>query len=237
MFLSSAASTAGLEVGAIEISGQLETGESEVLAALKLDKRGSLFGLDLTKVRARVMRLPWVEAVTIRKYYPDKLAISLREKQPFAVWQRDKTLRIVEGDGKVIVEIPAGERLSNRISLLPRIVGKGAEKRAAELFELVSPYPTLKSQVNAYVRVADRRWNIVLGGDLVIQLPEGNAPRALAAVATMDRERQLLSRAITAVDMRLKNRMVLRLLPDAAEQRRITAKDKLKQMHQAEKSI
>ena len=237
LFLSSAASTAGLQLGAIQISGQLETGEDEVLAALELNRGDLLFGLDLKKARARVMKLAWIEAVTIRKYYPDKLEISLLEKQPFAVWQRDKTLRIVEGDGKVIAEIPAGEGLSNRISMLPRIVGKGAEKRAAELFELVSPYPTLKSRINAYVRVADRRWNIVLGGDLVIRLPEHNAPRALAAVATMERERQLFSRAITVVDMRLKNRMVLRLAPGAAEQRRVTIKENLEQMRQAEKSI
>jgi cell division protein FtsQ len=235
--MSSAASSAGLKVDAIKISGQLETAEKDVLAALDLENHGALLGLDLRDARARLAKLPWVEQVSIRKLFPGTLEVSLIEKRPFAVWQRDEQLNVIEGNGQIITKIAGQQRLSARHALLPRIVGRGAEKLAAELFVLVSAHPSIASRVGSYVRVADRRWDILLRNNIVVQLPEHNERLALAAVVKMDHERQLLSRAIEVVDMRLPDRMVLRMDPEAAEKRRISIKDRSKRMFKAEKSI
>ncbi len=234
--MSSAASTVGLKVDAIRISGQVETEERDVLQALDLDSHGALLGLDLNEARARVVKLPWVEQVAIRKLFPGTLEVSIVEKKPFAVWQRDEKLNIIEGNGAVISRIEP-DSLSVRHAMLPQIIGEGAEKRAARLFDLVSQYPSIVSRVDRFVRVADRRWNIMLRNNVVIELPEYQEDAALAAVVKMDRERQLLSRAISVVDMRLANRMVLRLTPEAAEKRRISVKERAKRMRRAEKSI
>ncbi len=235
--LSSAASTAGLKVDAIRISGQIETTEGDVLSALDLNNHGALLGLDLQEARTRVLNLPWVEQVSLRKYFPDRLDVTLVEKKPFAVWQQDGQFRVIESDGKVISRIAGFSRPESRLAMLPRIIGKGAEKRAPELFTLVSSYPSIVSRVSSFVRVADRRWDIRLRNDIVVQLPELNESSALAVVVKMDRERQLLSRAINVVDMRLTDRMVLRMEPDAAEKRRISVEQRSKRMHKAEKSI
>ncbi len=235
--LTSAAATAGLKVDAIRISGQIETIEGDVLSALDLENHVALLGLDLREARTRVLNLPWVEQVSLRKYFPDRLDVTLVEKTPFAVWQQDGQLQAIESDGKVIARIPGFSTPDSRLAMLPRIIGKGAEKRAPELFELVSSYPSIVSRVSSFVRVADRRWDIRLRNDIVVQLPEQHERSALAVVVKMDRERQLLSLAIDVVDMRLADRMVLRMEPDAAEKRRTTVKQRTKRMHKAEKSI
>ncbi len=235
--LSSAASSAGLKVDAIRISGQIETEEGEVLAALDLVNNSALLGLDLQDARQRLMALPWIEQVSLRKYFPDKLEIELVEKKPFAVWQNDGQFSVIESDGKIIARIAGFRHPRSRLAMLPRIVGKGAEKRAPELFELVSSYPSMVSRVSSFVRVADRRWDIQLRNNVIVQLPERREKLALASVMKLDRERQLLSRAIEAVDMRLEDRMVLRLEPEAADKRRISVKERYKRMRKAEKSI
>jgi cell division protein FtsQ len=233
----SAASSAGLKVGAIRISGQLETRESDVLAALDLERNRALLGLDLQKARERLVKLPWVEQVSIRKFFPETLEISLTEKQPFAVWQRNEQLNIIEGNGRVITKIARSAGLSPRLAMLPRIIGRGAEKLAPDLFALVSAHPSIVSRVSSYVRVADRRWDILLRNNIVLQLPAHQEREALAAIVQMDKQRQLLSRAIKAVDMRLADRVVLRLEPGVAEKRRISIKQRSKRLVLAEKSI
>lgn len=235
--MSSAASTAGLKVDAIKISGQLETEERDVLAALDLESHGALLGLDLREARKRLAMLPWVEQVSIRKLFPGTLEVALVEKRPFAIWQRDEQLNVIEGNGKIITKIARSAGLSARHAALPRIVGEGAEKLAGELFTLVSVHPSIVSRVGSYVRVADRRWDILLRNNIVVQLPERYQWAALAAVVKMDQERQLLSRAIEVVDMRLADRMVLRMSPEAAEKRRVSVKGRSKRMVKAEKSI
>ncbi len=235
--VSSAASTAGLDVGSIKISGQVETSEADVLAALDLNSHGALLGFDLRQARERLIGLDWVEEVSIRKLFPNRLEVSLVEKQPFALWQQDQHLSVIETNGKIIARLGDAGELSQRHASLPRIVGEGAEKRAAQLFSMMSPYPSVYSRVASYVRVADRRWDILLRNDLVIQLPEIGARSALATIIKLDGERQLLSREIDIVDVRLSDRMVLRVQPAAAAKRNAMIKLRSKRMRKAEKSI
>lgn len=234
--VSSAAYTAGLDVGAIKISGQVETTEADVLAALRLSSHSALLGFDVHQARERLIGLDWVEEVSIRKLFPGRLEISLVEKKPFALWQRDRHLSVIETSGEIITRLDDAGELSVFHAGLPQIVGEGAEKRAAKLFLMMSPYPSVYSRVASYVRVADRRWNILLRNNLIIQLPEIGAGSALAAVVKLDRQRQLLSREIDVVDMRLSDRMVLRVQPAAAAKRKAMIGLRSKRMRNAEKS-
>jgi len=235
--VSSAATTAGFRVEAIQISGQVETSEADVLEALGLGVEKTLLGLDLRQARKRLNALDWIEDVSIRKLFPDRLDITLSEKQPFALWQQDRQLMVIETNGNIITRLGGAELLSSGQAVLPRIIGRGADKSAAKLFDLVSGFPTIFTRVASYVRVADRRWNIMLRNNLVIQLPETGERLALSSVVRLDRERQLLSRQIENIDMRLADRMVIRLMPEAAAARRKLVKQRSKRMRQAEKSI
>ncbi len=235
--VSSAASTAGLDVGAIKISGQVETSEADVLAALRIKPHGALLGFDVHQARSRLIELDWVEDVTIRKLFPNRLEVSLVEKRPFAVWQQDKHLSVIEINGEVITRLVNGRALSVYHKMLPQIIGEGAEMRAAKLFSMMSLYPTIAPRVASYVRVADRRWDVLLRNGLVIQLPEVGARSALTAVAKLDEQRKLLSREIDIVDMRVSDRMVLRVQPAAAAKRKAMIELRSKRMRKAEKSI
>jgi cell division protein FtsQ len=113
---------------------------------------------------------------------------------------------------------------------LPLVVGGGAQARAKEFLALLEPYPTLRDFVRAAVLVGERRWNLRLKNGIDVELPESGAATALAQLVALDREKNLITRDIAVIDLRLPDRVTVRL-SDGAAQARIDAikeKDKSK---------
>ena len=61
-----------------------------------------------------------------------------------------------------------------------------------------------------------------------MRLPENDVGNALATLTKLDQEDRLFSRDITAIDMRLPDRLTVRLSEDAAKAREDLFKDKKK---------
>ena len=109
---------------------------------------------------------------------------------------------------------------------LPLVVGSGAATRAREFLALLDAHPEIREQVRASVLVAERRWNLKLKNGLDVRLPEADVPRALDTLAELDRDRHLISRDITAIDLRLPDRVSVHLSDEAAQAREDALKDK-----------
>jgi cell division protein FtsQ len=76
--------------------------------------------------------------------------------------------------------------------------------------------------------VADRRWNLRLKNGIDVRLPETNVEQALDRLVALDREKKILSRDILAIDLRLPDRVTVRLSDAAAAAREEALKDKKK---------
>ena len=217
----------GFAVDDVRVSGNREVSDIDILQVLSLDGWTSLIGLGADKVRESVVAMPWVESATVRKIYPTTLEIALVEKQPFAIWQHDGELSLVERTGAPIVPFT-----SERFASLPLVVGEGAAAHAADIVSLVASYPALAERVRGYVRIADRRWDLRLDNGVVLKLPETGEARALEWLMSLDASDELLSRDIGAVDLRLSDRLVVQLTPDGLKQREAD----VKAMEKAEKA-
>jgi cell division protein FtsQ len=213
----------GLGIQKVEITGQSETSEVDVLSALDIDSSPSLVTFDVDAARARVEALPWVRHATIRKLYPGTLRVAVSERSPFAVWQHDGTVSLVDHDGKLIVD-----GIDDRYASLPFVVGPGAGLRAGEFAALVAGAPSLDHRVRAGVLVSSRRWNVVLDNGVELLLPEEDPGGALNAVAALEGQSGLLDRDIAAVDLRIANRLVVRLTDSgiAARDAALAAREK-----------
>jgi cell division protein FtsQ len=55
---------------------------------------GSFFSVDLLKIRHQLELLPWVDSVTIRRVWPDRLQVRVKEQQPLAFWGEDAMLNL-----------------------------------------------------------------------------------------------------------------------------------------------
>jgi cell division protein FtsQ len=113
-----------------------------------------------------------------------------------------------------------------RLIRLPLVVGRGAELRAKEFLAILARYPDLRDQVRASVLIGERRWNLRLRNGLDIRLPETKVEQALITLAQLDKDKKLLSRDIVSVDLRLPDRVTVRLSEAAAAARAEALKDK-----------
>lgn len=196
-----ALSLAGLGIDDVRIAGQVETSQLAILERLETGGR-ALPTFDAAAARERVAALPWVADVTVRKVYPDGLEVAVTERTAFALWQHDGDIHLIDRDGTIIV--PFDEP---RFANLPLVVGEGANRRAASFLAKLADRPELAQRTRAAVLVGGRRWDIVLDNEMVVKLPESGADDAIAEIVRLDREHELLSRNVSAVDLRLPDRI------------------------------
>jgi cell division protein FtsQ len=80
--------------------------------------------------------------------------------------------------------------------------------------------------LKASIFVAERRWNLRLNNGLDVRLPEAGVEQALERLVALDHDKKLLSRDIVSVDLRLPDRVTVRLSDAAAQARDEALKDK-----------
>ena len=90
------------------------------------------------------------------------------------------------------------------------VVGQGADTAIPEALELFEVSAPIADRLRGFLRVGERRWDVVLTRDQRIKLPEEGAVTALQKVIALDRAQDLLARDIAVVDFRNPARPVLR---------------------------
>ncbi len=219
----SAANAAGFRIAAISLTGPKEISREEILTNAGVTGRASLLFLDAAAARTRLLANPWIAEAAVLKLYPDRLQITITERQAFALWQKDGRVSVIAADGTVLERF-----VENRYLGLPLVVGRGAQRQAKDFLAIVDRYPDIRSAARASVLVAERRWNLRLNNGIDVRLPEANVEQALDRLVALDRDKKLLSRDIVAVDLRLSDRVTVRLSDAAAQARDDALKDKKK---------
>lgn len=205
-----AANATGFGISEIALDGQHNLSRKAILAAAGITGRTSLLFLDAHAARARLMKNPWVAEATVLKLYPSRLRIGITERKPFALWQKDRRVSLIAADGTVLESYAPQRFLS-----LPLVVGAGAQHEAHGFLALVKRYPSIARKVRAAALVAQRRWNLYLKDGVEVLLPEADPAHALDTLVDLDRDKKLLSRDIVRVDLRLGDRVTVRLSDDA----------------------
>src|SRR5262249_16573889 len=128
--------------------------------------------------------------------------------------QPTRTGNVIAEDGTVLQPF-----VEDRYRGLPLVVGSGAGRRAKDFIGLLDRYPEIRSALSASVLVAERRWNLRLTNGMDVRLPENDLQAALDRLVKLDHDKKLLSRDIASIDLRLPDRVTVRL-SDAATQAR-----------------
>lgn len=215
-----AANSVGFRITEVALAGEHEVSREDVLALAGITGRSSLLFLDPAQARTRLLTNPWIAEATVLKLYPGRLHIGIKERKAFALWQQDRRVYLIAADGTVLEPY-----VPQRFIALPLVVGSGAEHEALAFLKLVTRYPDIAKQVEASVLVADRRWNLHLKGGLEVLLPQDEPAHALQTLVALDRDKKLLSRDIVAVDLRLADRVTVRLADGVAAAREKALKD------------
>jgi cell division protein FtsQ len=216
-----AANLAGFRIASIALAGQRHLTREEILTSAGVTGRSSLLFLDAADARARLKANPWIAEATVLKLYPGRLHIAVTEREAFALWQKDGKITVIADDGTVV-----DDDVPRRFANLPLVVGNGAETRAKDFLALIAQYPLVRERLRAAVLVAERRWNLVLDNGIDVRLPERDVEHALDMLIQLDRDKKLLSRDIAAIDLRLSDRVTVRLSDDAFAARQEVLKER-----------
>jgi cell division protein FtsQ len=195
---------AGLTVDEVLVEGRTESTRDQLLAAIGVKRNDPILAIDTGAIRDRILALGWVADAVVQRRLPGTLFVSIEERKAIAIWQHKGKFVLIDAGGAVI-----GTDGMDRYSDLKIVVGNDAPKHATELLEMLATAPQLMQRVRAAVWVGDRRWNLRLDDGIDIQLPETEPQMAWARLVQLDRDRQLLSQNVIAVDLRFGDRLVV----------------------------
>lgn len=196
----------GLVVTDIKVEGRQTTDAATILAALGAARGTPILAISPERAQQRLESLPWVRSASIERRLPGTLFVRLVERRPLAVWQHAGKQELIDRHGEVIAVGNLG-----RFARLPTVVGDDAAKEAAGLLAMLAQEPKLAARVTAAIWVDDRRWNLRLDNMVNVLLPEEGTAAAWAQLAALEDSDKVLERDVRSVDMRLPDRLVLKV--------------------------
>lgn len=203
----------GLVVADIKVEGRETTDRETILTALGAGPGTPILALSPRRAKEQLEALPWIRSAVVERRLPDTLYVRLVERKPLALWQHGGKLELIDHEGAVI----RVTRL-DRFAKLPMVVGENAAPHAAELLDMLATEPDLAARVSAAIRVGDRRWNLRIDNTIDVLLPAEAAVSAWAQLARLERSSAILKRDVQTVDVRLPDRLVLRVNPEASKE-------------------
>jgi len=206
--------SAGFAVEEVLVVGRVETPADQILAALDVRKGSPLFAFSPAAARERLLALGWVREARVERRFPDVVYVDLEERRPAAIWQNAGKFALVDEAGAVI-----GADAVSRFASLRIIVGPDAPDKFAVLFAALETRPEMLEHVTAAVRVGGRRWNLKLDNGMTVLLPEEGIATAWRTLGDAARDSALMERDLVHIDLRIPDRLVLRLTPGAAKVR------------------
>jgi cell division protein FtsQ len=197
-----------MRVRHVVIEGRTNTPEPLLRAAIGATPGQPILGYSVEAARRRIESLSWVSRATVERLLPNTIVVHLDERRPFAIWQDHGRFLLIDRAGEVV----AHQDLA-AFKTLPLVVGAGAPEHAGALIDALRAATPLAGRVAAAVRVGRRRWNLQLANGIDVLLPEEHAPEAVARLGQLQAAHDLLDRPLAIVDLRLRDRLVIRPLP------------------------
>lgn len=206
----------GFGVDEVLVFGHEKTSVAELRQAVGLSRDDNIFQVNVAEIKERVEALPWVKSAVVKKsFMPNVVQISIVEKQVKSIWQISEKFHPIDEDGKVI---QADFKPDKPILL---IVGAGAPENINALLEIIQKDNTVFKRVKVANYISQRRWNLVLDdirNGITVKLPEEGIEKAWKKLLKLNTTKGILKRKLTIIDLRLKDKVVIKLKKTALKE-------------------
>ena len=179
----------------------------EIREIMPLDFPVSYFDLDIKYLHKVLNDIPAVESAAIKVTVSGVLQIDISERTPAFIWRKDDVISVIDEKGKFI------RLATSRLDYpeLPLVIGEAANLSIADISSLMEDNQYFLDQVRAFVRVGERRWDLVLDNNLRIMLPQTEFLAAFDRLMLMNHTGSLFSNQLSTIDMRLVDRPTVRV--------------------------
>lgn len=135
---------------------------------------GGFFSCDMQKLRAAVLELAWVEDVSIRRVWPDKLSMIVTEQVPLARWGEDALINVAGG----VFRPPVLDDYSGLVKLHGP---EGSEQRVVGFYQAAVPAARARAlQISEIELDMRRHWWMRFDNGLTVSLGREDTYHRLA---------------------------------------------------------
>ncbi len=205
----------GFAVSDVLVEGRKNADPDVLLGLIGVGRGDPVFAFDPDAVKEKLERVAWIESARVERRLPGLIYVSIHEREPFALWQHQGKMRLIDSGGVVITDVA---KEMARFDHLPLIVGDGAPGQAAALFDLVNAEPQITERLEAAIYVGGRRWDLRMRNRAEIKLPEGDIALALRRLADAQERDGLLEKDVQAIDLREQGRIIVQTRPGAVQE-------------------
>lgn len=209
----------GFGLDDIIIRGRERTGLDEINQIIALKRGDNILKVNVKKMKQDLETLPWIRDVEIkRSFFPNVVQIDIHEKEVLAIWQLNERFYPLDINGYVI---EADYRPKKSMLL---IVGAGAAENIVAFLDMVQKIsPEYLPRIKVANYISQRRWNIILDDirdGITIKLPEEKTEEAWKKLIKLDASKGILKRKLTIIDLRLEDKVTVKLRKSKAMQRK-----------------
>ena len=179
----------------------------EIREIMPLNFPVSYFDLDIKYLHKVLNDIPAVASAAIKVTVSGVLQINISERIPAFIWRKDDVISVIDEKGEFI------RLATSRLDYpeLPLVIGEAANLSIADISSLMEDNQYFLDQVRAFVRVGERRWDLVLDNNLRIMLPQAEFLAAFDRLMLMSESGSLFSNQLSSIDMRLVERPTVRV--------------------------
>lgn len=201
-------------VSLLRIEGASDDLQDDIEETLAIDLPLSQFKLDMDSLREKLVDLDPVLDADVRVKSGGVLVLKVTERTPAVAWKMGGGIEVLDATGHRVATLPD----IATAGALPLIAGEGAETVVPEALTLIAAAAPITDRLIGLTRVGNRRWDVILTNGQSIALPEVAPVAALDRALAMHDAKDVLARDVRVVDLRISDRPVLRLSPEAREE-------------------
>ncbi|MES2977616.1 MAG: cell division protein FtsQ/DivIB [Pseudomonadota bacterium] len=199
---------------AIRVEGELTHNNAVTLRANVAPKlTGNFFTLNLANARAAFESVPWVREAEVRREFPNRLKVLLKEHEPAAYWGSEDETRLLNLQGQIF-EVNQGDVEAEDLPVL-----SGPASQAAlvlQAYRVLAPlFSQLDTSLSKLELTGRGSWRARLESGAVVEMGPGTPDeiqvRAQRFVATVAQTSSKFGRNFESADLRYSNGYALRL--------------------------
>ena len=175
----------------------------KILLKINYLKNKNIFLIKDYEIMSKLKDLNFLEKITVKKFYPSTILISIEETNLLANTFIDQKKYYVGENGEFI----NSELIENK-KKLPTIFGKFQIKEFLNLKKLLSNQNINENKIIKYYFHKNKRCDLYFDNNIIIKLPSKDVSKAINLYQEF-KKKNLINPGVI-IDLRIKNRIVLK---------------------------
>jgi len=199
-----------LGIKTIELAGNEHLTDDELKQIAGLKGNESLLVLSCRKVYDKLKESPWIASAAVRKEYPSRLQIRIRETEPFALLDMKGKVFIVDDKGRMLEELK-----ENSVPFLPVILSdpyseKDAYREAVDLAKTIKTMGILhRSQRIEIIAHKPNEVAVNLDG-VIVKVGAGEHEDKLGRLLEIEQEIKKRDIPVAYIDLRFAKKVIIK---------------------------